>query len=301
MTAAQLGVLAGALVGFGAFLALWAVLPAPRTDLAVALDRLITPQPLPEPAAASGGRYRRWVGHLASYSAGSTGLVLGAPVRDLLLLGRSVEAFVVRRLALAGLGLTLPALAWTAFTVAGLAVPVAIPAGLGVAAAVGLSLVPALSVREDARRAREEFGRATSAYLDLVAQERASGASPAQALIEAAQVGHGWVFGRIAHALQQATRVGITGWQALSDLGREVGVPELADLADILASAADGAAVYATLTKKAAALRAAALAADQAAANAASEKLSLPVSLLGVGFVLLLFYPAFVQLVTAAG
>lgn len=44
---------------------------------------------------------------------------------------------------------------------------------------------------------------------------------------------------------------------------------DLADLADIVASAADGAAAHTTLTKKADGLRAAALAADQAAANAA--------------------------------
>lgn len=302
MSATHLGAVAGALIGLGLFLTLWMFMPAPRPDLAAALDRLTNPHPAPTPAAAGGqSRYRRGLGRLASASAGNTGLLLGAPVRDLGLLGRTVEAFVVQRLALAGLGLALPALTWLAFTAAGMALPVAVPAGLGLAAAVGLSLIPALAVREDAQHAREEFARTTSAYLDLVAQERASGASPTQALIDAAEIGHGWVFTAIAHALHQAPRVGITGWQALADLGREVGVPELADLADIVASAADGAAIYVTLTKKAAALRSAALAADQAAANTASEKLSLPVSLLGVGFVLLLFYPAFVQLLTAGG
>ena len=64
------------------------------------------------------------------------------------------------------------------------------------------------------------------------------------------------------------------------------------DLADILAVAGDdGAAVYDALTAKAASLRSQQLAAAKAAANTASEKLTLPGVLLCFGFLLLVCYP----------
>ncbi|MGW4394909.1 hypothetical protein ACWEHA_06415 [Amycolatopsis nivea] len=69
-------------------------------------------------------------------------------------------------------------------------------------------------------------------------------------------------------------------------------VAELEDLADIVAAAADGAAIYRTLLAKSAALRAAALAADKADANSRSQRLALPVALLLIAFLLLVLYPA---------
>lgn len=303
MSAHGLAALGGALMGLGVFLGIWWLLPEPRPDLAAAVARWTAPTPVDSIAGQDAGRAQgwsgRWLQRLAARTAARSGLLLGAPLRDLQLVGRSVEQFVVQRLALAGLGMALPSLLWAFLTVAGVHLPFELPVVLGVGAAVALSLIPAAAVRDEARQARDEFGRATSAYLDLVAQERASGRSPVQALTEAAQIGDSWVFDRIQQALVHAPRVGITPWQALADLGEQVGVPELSDLASIVASAADGAAIYTTLVKKAAALRSAALAADQAEANAASEKLSLPVALLGVGFVLMVFYPAFTQLLEA--
>jgi len=73
------------------------------------------------------------------------------------------------------------------------------------------------------------------------------------------------------------------------------------DLADITAAAGDGAAVYATLLAKSRSLRAAVRADQQAAANAASERLVFPVVLFGTGFLLLFFYPALIRLLAAAG
>lgn len=165
-----------------------------------------------------------------------------------------------------------------------------------VIAAVAGSVVPVLAVHEDATRAREEFRRATAAYLDLVAQERATGRAPSQALGEAAAVGESWVFARISRTLGRAMRAGHTPWEALSRLGKRMGVVELADLADILATAADGAAIYSTLIAKASALRSAALAADKADANSRSQRLALPVALLLVAFLLLVMYPAMIRL-----
>jgi tight adherence protein C len=70
-------------------------------------------------------------------------------------------------------------------------------------------------------------------------------------------------------------------------------VEELADLADVIALAGDdGAAVADTLAAKAAALRTRQLAESSTAANAASEKLTLPGVVLAFGFLVLVCYPA---------
>jgi len=78
-----------------------------------------------------------------------------------------------------------------------------------------------------------------------------------------------------------------------------MGVEELRDLADIIALAGDdGAAVYDTLVAKAAGLRARALADAEAAANAASERMTLPAVLLGLGFLILVCYPGLARVLT---
>ncbi len=92
--------------------------------------------------------------------------------------------------------------------------------------------------------------------------------------------------------MEQARLAGTPPWETLAAVAGEIGVDDLADLADILAAAGDdGAAVYDALTAKAASLRSRQLAAAKAAANTASEKLTLPGVLLCFGFLLLVCYP----------
>jgi pilus assembly protein TadC len=152
---------------------------------------------------------------------------------------------------------------------------------------------PDLVVRSQAQEARARFRRAVGSYLDLVALERGADGGPAEALTRAAEVAHGREFRRIGDALVAARLRGATPWQALSELAAEVGVEELADLADVIALAGDdGAAVADTLTAKATALRTRQLAESAAAANTASEKLTLPGVVLAFAFLVLVCYPA---------
>ncbi|MFD2400004.1 type II secretion system F family protein [Prauserella oleivorans] len=159
-------------------------------------------------------------------------------------------------------------------------------------------MVPPLAVADDAATRREEFRSAVIAYLDLVAQERMAGRAAAQALSEAADVFDGWAFTRIRGTLAHAQRAGHLPWEALTRLADRMSSPELADVADIASTAADGAAVHATLTAKATGLRRAALATEKAAANTRSQRLTLPVTLLLLGFLLLVLYPAVIRLFT---
>ncbi len=117
-----------------------------------------------------------------------------------------------------------------------------------------LWFLPNLNVRSDAKRGRVEFHRALGAYVDLVALERNAGSGPRQAMEVAAGIGHSWVFRRIGEELARSRWSGQPPWDALTTLADDLGVPELADLADIMRLSGDeGAQVYATLRARSAA------------------------------------------------
>ena len=96
----------------------------------------------------------------------------------------------------------------------------------------------------------------------------------------------------LANATGDSNYVRVQILTPIGVLNRDKQLGVVKEMTDIVASAADGAAVYKTLTSKATALRATALAVDKARANERSEKLVLPVALLAVGFLLLVLYPA---------
>jgi Flp pilus assembly protein TadB len=163
--------------------------------------------------------------------------------------------------------------------------------------AVGLFLIPDLEVRRKAASARQEFARATSAYLDLTALERAAGAGATQALEQAATVGDSWVFIRLREQLIRARLSGTPPWDGLHQLAVELGLPELSDLADIMRlSGEQGAAVAETLRARSRSLRAALLTAEQTRANEQSERMVMPVAFLGLIFLIILGAPAIVRI-----
>jgi pilus assembly protein TadC len=295
MTTLQTAAVAGAVVGLGLLLAIQELLPA-RPDLNASLSRLHQPLRARAPAHRVEGaqsavaRAGRWLAaHRAPHARG----IWAAPLPDLAVVGRSVEEHLGRKALMALLGLLLPPSAAAALALAGLPLPVALPALAGLGMSLLFLLLPDLLLRQEAAEARVAFRRAMTAYLELIALERVADGGPAQALERAAAVGLGEEFSRLSEALGQARLSGSTPWAALSELGRELGVEDLSDLADIVAVAGDdGAAIHDTLTAKAAALRTRALAESEAEANAASEKLTLPGVLLGFAFLLLVCYPA---------
>jgi Type II secretion system (T2SS), protein F len=293
--------LSGATAAAGLVLLAVGLLPAGPPDLAAALARLDT-RPPPASAMQGGGRgVPRLVRAVGGWLAGHTPQAgpLAAPAADLRLMDLDPARFQAVRAGVAAGGLAAPAVVWAVGAVAGLGLLPAVPAVVGLALA-GLGwLAAAAVIRRRAAQARAQFRAALSPYLDLVALERAAAGSPVEALEAAAEVGGGPAFAAIGGRLTLAARLGASPYAALADLAGELGVAELKDLADITAAAADGAAVYATLLAKARSLRNAVLADEQAAANAASERLVFPVVLIGTGFLLLLFYPAVTRLLSA--
>ncbi|KUN17572.1 hypothetical protein AQJ11_37530 [Streptomyces corchorusii] len=221
------------------------------------------------------------------------------PTTNLALLGQGPGQFMLKKTALAALGLLCPVIATIPWIIAGVGLPFYVPAVVGLIVAVLLFITPDLAVRDQAKRGREEFAHALSAYLDLVALKRAADAGPAEALEKAAGVGEGWPFLYLQGALRRARLEKIPPYQALAELSAQYDLPVLDDVADIMrGSATDGAAVYKALRARTAALNAELLADQASEANAASEKMTAPGALLAVLVMLLMAFPAVIRMLT---
>ncbi|WP_331732523.1 type II secretion system F family protein [Streptomyces sp. NBC_00989] len=287
-------VLAGGTVGAGVALFVRELLQ-PQPALAAALQRTGPASlSMPEPELDREEVWGRWLlAHLEHLPG------VRIPAKNLALLGQGRGQFMLRKTALAALGLLCPVLVSVPWIVAGVDLPFYVPAAAGLAIAALLFITPDLAVRDQAKRAREEFAHALSAYLDLVALKRAADAGPAAALEKAAAVGRGWPFLYLQGALRRARLEKIPPYQALSELADEYDLPVLTDVADIMrGSATDGAAVYKALRARTAALNTELLADQAAEANAASEQMTAPGALLAVLVMLLMAFPAVIRMLT---
>ena len=128
----------------------------------------------------------------------------------------------------------------------------------------------------------------------------ASGAGVESALARSAACSRGWAFTEIGQALVAGRLRGETPWAALDRLGTELGVPELRELAASVALAGeDGARVRASVAARARSLRTRGLTDTEADAQAATERMSLPIVLLMAGFMIFVIYPALSRITTA--
>ncbi|MET9955998.1 type II secretion system F family protein [Streptomyces sp. NPDC006339] len=280
-------VVCGAAVGAGVALLAGELLPsAPR--LGPALRRLDPPTSRPgQHPARQHALGDAWAGRLAERMPGRL------PRADLDLLAQSPEQFVTNKVALAMLGLLVPLVPAIGWVLMGLSVPLYLPAIAGVLLAPVLWFVPDWAVKSEAAKARTEFAHAAAAWMDLVATRMASNVAADQALEDAARIGRGWAFSRIQEALLRARTEKSSPWQALDDLGTELNLQVLTDVADIMRlSSDDGASVYDTLRNRAKSLTNELLTAEAARANADSEKLHTPAALLAVIAMIAMAFPA---------
>ncbi|MFG2312955.1 type II secretion system F family protein [Streptomyces sp. NPDC048566] len=287
-------VASGGTVGAGLALMIRELL-RPQPALAAALARSAPATlTMPEPDVSRDEVWGRWLLARLERLPG-----VRVPAVDLALLGQGRGQFMLKKTALAAAGLLCPVIATAPWIIAGIGVPFYVPAVAGLLIAGLLFVTPDLAVRDQAKRAREEFAHALSAYLDLVALKRAADAGPAEALEKAAEVGRGWPFLFLQGALRRARLEKIPPYQALAELAAEYDLPGLSDVADIMrGSATDGAAVYKALRARTAALNAELLADQAAEANAASEKMTAPGALLAVLVMLLMAFPAVIRMLT---
>ena len=156
-----------------------------------------------------------------------------------------------------------------------------------------LRILPDLTLKDKVEERRKGFQYALSAYLDLVNVILAGGAGIETALIAAADAGDGWAFGLLRRELHRAQRINRPLWTAFDDLGAQLGVGELRDLASSLGLAgSQGARVRSSLAVKADTLRARQIAETEATAEATTERMNVPTAVLLLGFLVFIVYPA---------
>lgn len=216
---------------------------------------------------------------------------------DLRITGRGTDTQLAAKALLTVAGLLTPWLLQILLALGGQSPDAEVPLLAGLGLAVLGFLAPDLAVRAKATRLRREFRGALSAFLDLVGITLAGGAGVEAALHDAAAVGAGPAFDAIRRALRAAQLTRTTPWATLRRLGEELGITELAELAaSISLAGTEGARVRASLAAKADALRIHQVTDAEADAHAATERMALPVTLLFLGFLGFIAYPAVTQI-----
>ncbi|MFI9640876.1 type II secretion system F family protein [Micromonospora sp. NPDC051925] len=285
------------LAGLGTGAGLWLVLVGwfprpPRLDKALdapyGLDRAVD--------AAAEARSQGWTGRWGRPAVRwlrRAGLPLASTRRDLATLDKPVDVHLAEQATATVFGLLLPPVAATLLALAGVTVGVTMPAAASLLLGAAGFLAPELSVRSEAAKHRAAFRDALSSFLDLVVISLASGAGVDQALDDAAQVGSGPAYTELRYALTEARLARVPPWDILAALGRRVAVAELQQLAATVGLAGtEGAKVRASLRSRAIALRARQLTDAEGEANAATERMALPIVALFAGFLIFLGYPA---------
>ncbi len=275
----------GLLAGLGLVLAATGLAPA-RPGLAQALDALRrAPAPPGTPAPA---RVRLLAAPLRA---------LGLPRQrmraDLAVLERPAAIHLADQTIAVLTGLVLPPIAVAVLAAGGVTFADGMPLWASLAGAAGGWWLAESTVHAEAQRRRDELRYALSAVLDLVVISLAGGAGLEQALDGACADGHGWAAQRLQRAVDTARLLRVPPWEALGQLGEDTGVIELTELAATMSLAgSEGARIRDSLATRAATLRAHQAATLEAKANAATERMSMPVMLLAAAYLLFLLYPA---------
>lgn len=294
----------GALLGAGVGLGIWIILravgprPAPLGQALAALDRRSTVANA-DPGVDS---LERHIGRAARRLVGALGGDLDRFEPDLRVLERTPARHALDKLVGALGGLTVPLLVWAGLGFTGIRLPIAGMVGLSAAAAVAGWILPDHALAEQAERRRKAFRHALSSYLDLVNVIIAGGGGIQTALYTAAEAGDGWAFAAIRRSLDRARLTQRSPWDTFADLSGDLGVPELAELAAAVSLAGThGARIRSSLAAKADTLRGHQVAETEAAAESATERMTIPVAVLLFGFLVFVAYPAVQQITTVSG
>ncbi len=294
-------VLAAALAGVAFGLALWALFAA-RWARPTLAERLAAPPP-PRPVVAAGpntGVLTR-LGKIGVPALEGFGMPGPRTRRNLRVCERSAESYLAEKFTALVLGLAFPPLLGGMLSLTGVLSSATIAGAMWVAFALVAWFAPDLSLRDEADKRRERMRRALASFADLVVVSLAGGAGVNGALADAGAAGNGWAMVRIRESLREAALMRQPPWTALRELGDRYDTPEFAELAASLQLAgADGARIRSSLAAKAKTLRTQFLSEMDAEAQSATERMSLPVVLLFVGFLALLGYPAMSHILFSA-
>jgi tight adherence protein C len=276
-------VLAGGVAGGGTALFVSGWNP-PRPALAEVLDRLSRP-----PALAVAARRRLDLAVAAPLS--QLGLPRTRTRQDLAILDRDPAEYLAQQIVIAVAGMLTLGLLPVLWGLGG-----QLPLWLALlGAALALRLAHS-RLRHAAEARRDQMRETLSTLLDLVGGALAGGAGVEQALDDTMGELSGWATTRIrrelAAAAQTRGRQRVHTWTALCELGKEIGVDELTELATAIEQAAGGAPVAETMAVVARTVRARTTAEMERHANANSAQMALPIMLFGLGYLIFLLYAA---------
>jgi len=286
--------LAGMLAAAGLVALVVALVPAaPRLD--VALDRIGADSRIDRSPADLGpltSRSERLGAFLYRY----------VPMRisdrarqSLRLQGRSIAPFYGDKAAWAIAGAAMPAVLGFCAAVL-LGIPVTVPLlGAVAGAAIGF-FVPDLTLLRNSDAARSSAVGALLVFVDLVTLERLANASATQALQNAAAVSDFPLFVQIRVALERARLEQHSPYGELRRLAEEMNLPELNDVADVMQLDESGAALSGVLRARVKELRDAHQTAEQIAAVAAAEGMTIYMSLPALVFGLIFMGAALLRI-----
>jgi tight adherence protein C len=291
-------VITALLLGAGFGVGLWALavwLVPPRPALGAVLARTSAPPP-PAILATDNAGWAARLGRPFVAPLRALGLPGDRLAGDLRVIGCPVSTHLAHKATWAVAGVLAPVLLSLLLAVAGLSPGFEFPVIAGLVLAAAGFVVPDMRVRVEAAKARTGFRHALSAYLDLVWITLAGGAGVDSALGDSVRIGRGWAFAQIRHALTTARLTRTAPWTTLRQLGEELDVTELSELAaSVSLAGTEGAKVRTSLAAKAAALRTHQITDAEGDAQAATERMSLPVMVLFLGFLVFIAYPAVTQ------
>jgi Flp pilus assembly protein TadB len=277
----------GGLTMFGVVL-VWAGLHPWPEPLSAVLGRLGRPQP---GSVTGGDTESRWVRRLGRSQPGQR--YKRALASDLRVLGRRADDELISLVVDIGIGLAAPVAAGVVAGLFGLRLPPLIVGWVAVALGAFLGLSRWGNVRRKAATRRDEFRYALSAFCDLSSMNLAAGRGVSQALATAAGQGDGWAFMELRAALAAAYERGTPPAEGLEDLGAELEVDDLVEVAgSIRLAGQNGAAVRSTLASKARTIRDRLTADAERKAAAITEKMGLPAAAVLMGLVAFYCYPA---------
>lgn len=288
--------LLGALFGVGATALVYGLRP-PRPALADVLTALNAPAPPAHEAAREVKDEVEWATRLGMRAVPWV-RALGFPTpslrADLAVCGTDEDSHLAGKAVCAAGGLLAP---WAAALLLSLGAGTTagwwIPLAGSLALAVVLFFAPDLTVRKQAEQRRREMRHTLSLVLDLTVIALAGGAGVQQALAQAIAAPQGWAAGKLRHALHVAQLTRTSPWPHLGELGRQLAVADLTELASTLSLAgSEGAKIRGSLGAKARAMRQRRISEADGAAQAATEQMSLPVVGLFAAFLLMIGYPA---------
>lgn len=283
----------GACIGLGIVILLWRLVPT-TPDLGAAMKTFGGTDRRYSDTTATGqqAQIESWL-----YTHMPAALLAHMPTRNLDIVGTSYAAHLTKKVTVAGALLIAPIFVSAALWVIGTPLPqITI---LSVPLALLGWFIPDLDLAQQAAKAREEFHLTVATYIELTGMAAKSGLSPSQALEVAAESGNSWVFERLQNANLRSRFASEQPWVGLTRLAKDSDVPELTELADIMKVGAEqGSIVYESLRAKGRAQRLGILNRESIAANEATERMTIPMTLLGIVFVLILVAPSLMNLLS---